>query len=353
MILTYTQEKALCRALLLKSGMSETDAGILSESVAYSDFTGIYSHGLSRFVNYLKRFANGAMRPDAPVTVAEDKGSAVVFDCHNGCGVVDVVHAYEFLRERVKEYGIVIGTARRSSNIGCGAYYARLAARDDLIVLICCNTVRGVAPFGGVDSVLGTNPIVIAVPALEERPLILDISTTVTAMGKIQAAAREGKPIPEGWALDARGRPTTNPAEARTVLPIAGPKGYGLAVMVEAFSALLSGAGYGDAIGFPNKGEQENTGFAMILIDPGRFMPVRQFGARVDDYIRSIKAGRRAEGVDEILLPGEPELRRFDETLKTGYEVSPALERELTACAAALGLIPEGGSLCGLLQGEA
>ena len=113
--------------------MSETDAGILSSSVAHSDFTGIYSHGLSRFANYLKRFANGAMKPDAPVTVAADNGSMVVFDCHNGCGVVDVVHAYEFLRERVADCGIVIGTAKRSSNIGCGSFYAQMAARDNLI----------------------------------------------------------------------------------------------------------------------------------------------------------------------------------------------------------------------------
>ena len=149
--------------------MSETDAGILSSSVAHSDFTGIYSHGLSRFANYLKRFANGAMKPDAPVTVAADNGSTVVFDCHNGCGVVDVVHAYEFLRERVADCGIVIGTAKRSSNIGCGSFYAQMAARDNLIALICCNTVRCVAPFGGADSLLGTNPIIVAVPALEER----------------------------------------------------------------------------------------------------------------------------------------------------------------------------------------
>ena len=128
MYLSFDQEKALCRALLLRSGMSETDAGILSSA------------------NYLKRFANGAMKPDAPVTVAADNGSTVVFDCHNGCGVVDVVHAYEFLRERVADCGIVIGTAKRSSNIGCGSFYAQMAARDNLIALICCNTVRCWAP---------------------------------------------------------------------------------------------------------------------------------------------------------------------------------------------------------------
>lgn len=344
MFLRFDQEKALCRALLLKSGMPETDAGILSASVAHSDFTGIYSHGLSRFANYLKRFVNGAMYPDAPVTVAEDRDSTVVFDCHNGCGVVDVVHAYEFLRERIVDYGIVFGTGRHSSNIGCGSFYAQMAARDNLIAIICCNTVRCVAPYGGADSLLGTNPIVIAIPAGEERPIILDISTTVTAMGKIQAARREGKPIPEGWALDAAGKPTTDSAAAYTVLPIAGPKGYGLAVMVEVLSALLSGAGYGSAVGFPNKGEHEDTGFAITLIDPSRFMPIEQFKANVDAYIRSIKSSRKSDGVSEILLPGELEMRRFDATMQTGYEVSPALENELLGYAVQFGLAEENES---------
>lgn len=344
MYLSFDQEKALCRALLLRSGMSETDAGILSSSVAHSDFTGIYSHGLSRFANYLKRFANGAMKPDAPVTVAADNGSTVVFDCHNGCGVVDVVHAYEFLRERVADCGIVIGTAKRSSNIGCGSFYAQMAARDNLIALICCNTVRCVAPFGGADSLLGTNPIIVAVPALEERPLILDISTTVTAMGKIQAARREGRDIPAGWALDADGKPTTDSAAAKTVLPIAGPKGYGLAVMVEALSVLLSGGGYGSGVGFPDRGEHEDTGFAVILIDPARFMPVEQFKANVDAYVRSIKSSRKSEGVKEILLPGELEMRRFDATMKTGYEVTPALAAELLGYAVDLGLAERGAT---------
>lgn len=350
MRLSFEEEKRLCAALLRASGMNETDAGILSASVAHSDFTGIYSHGLSRFANYLKRFDNGAMRSDAPVTVVTDRDSAVVFDCHNGCGVVDVVHAYEFLHERVVDYGVVIGTARHSSNIGCGSFYAQMAARDGLIAMIGCNTVRCVAPFGGADSLLGTNPIIVAVPAGEERPMILDISTTVTAMGKIQAAAREGRPIPEGWALDADGAPTTDSSAARTVLPIAGPKGYGLAVMVEALAALLSGAGYGSGVGFPNKGEQENTGFFIILIDPSRFMPTDEFRAHVDEYIRSIKASRRREGVEEILLPGELEMRRFDETMKTGYEVTPALESELTGWCEKLGLASAGESLADIVK---
>jgi LDH2 family malate/lactate/ureidoglycolate dehydrogenase len=180
------------------------------------------------------------------------------------------------------------------------------------------------------------------VPAGEERPLILDISTTITAMGKIQAAAREGKPIPAGWALDENGAPTTDAAKTKTVVPIAGPKGYGLAVMIEAFAALLAGANYGAGIGAPNKGEHENTGFAMILVDVEKFMPVETFKANVDAYIRSIKGSRKAEGVQEILMPGELEYKRYQQYMRDGYDVSEALAKELVGYAVRFGLVPDG-----------
>lgn len=350
MYLSFEQEVKLCKALLQAKGMNDTDAEILADSVAYSDFTGIYSHGLSRFANYLKRFANGAYTVNAELTVVSDTGSTAVFDCDDGCGVIVASHVYEKMKERAREYGIVIAAGRRASNIGCGAYFGRKAAADDLIMLLCCNTTRCVAPFGGADSVLGTNPIIVCAPANEERPLLLDISTTNVAFGKVQAYAREGKELPAGWALDADGKPTTNAKEAKTVLPIAGPKGYGLAVMIEMFAALLPGAGYGSSVGFASKGQHENTGFAMILIDPSKFMPIDMFKGSVDEYIRSIKAGRKAENVKEILMPGELEMRRQDEFIKTGYEVSPALESELLGYAVEFGIAEAGTEFAALVS---
>lgn len=342
MVISYEQERRLCKALLTGRGMNDKDAEILAESVAYSDFTGIYSHGLSRFANYLDRFDNGAYNLNANIQAAADLGSTVAYDCDDGCGVVAVHHVYEMMKERVKEHGIVIATGNRASNLGCGAFFGRRAAKDDLIMLLCCNTTRCVAPFGGADSVLGTNPIIVAAPANEELPLVLDISTTNVAFGKVQAYAREGKELPSGWALDAAGRPTTDARAAKTVLPIAGPKGYGLAVMIEMFSALLARAGYGSDVGFASKGQHENTGFAMILIDPARFRPIDEFKVGVDGYIRSIKSGTKAEGVKEIFLPGEIEMRKFEQFLETGYEVSEALQKELTGYAVRFGVAHEG-----------
>ena len=338
MFISYEQEKKLCHALLAAQGMNEADAALLGDSVAHSDFTGIYSHGLSRFANYLKRFANGAMKANAEITVVTDTGSTVAFDCDNGCGVISVRRVYERMVDRAKQYGIVIATGRRSSNIGCGSYFAKKAAEDGLVAMFCCNTIRCVAPFGGSESLLGTNPIIISAPGNEEFPLLLDISTSVTAMGKIQALAREGKTIPDDWALDADGVATVEAKDAKTVRSIAGPKGYGLAVMVEMFSALLAGAAYGDGVGFPNKGEAENTGFAMILIDPEKFMPLDVFKNNCDEYIRSIKKSRRAPGVSEIFLPGELEFIRFKKTIESGYEVTENLAAELMSYAVEFGI---------------
>ena len=350
MIIGYEQELRLCKALLTGRGMNEADAEILAASVAYSDFSGIYSHGLSRFANYLDRFDNGAYNLNADIRAVSDLGSTVTYDCDDGCGVIAVHHVYEKMKARVKEHGIVIATGKRASNIGCGAFFGRKAAEDDLVMLLCCNTTRCVAPFGGADSVLGTNPIIAAAPAKEELPLVLDISTTNVAFGKVQAYAREGKELPAGWALDAAGRPTTDARAARTVLPIAGPKGYGMAVMIEMFSALLACAGYGSDVGFASKGQHENTGFALILIDPARFRPIDEFKAGVDGYIRSIKAGTKAEGVKEIFLPGDIEMRKFDQFMQIGYEVTEALQKELMEYAVRFRIAPEGSGFGELIR---
>lgn len=350
MLISYDQERKLCRALLSAQGMNDADADLLGESVAHSDFTGIYSHGLSRFSNYLKRFANGAMKANAELTITSDTGSTVAFDCDNGCGVISLRRAYEIMAPRAKQYGIVIATGRKSSNIGCGSFFGKKAAEDGLIGIFGCNTIRCVAPYGGADCLLGTNPIIVSAPANEEYPLLLDISTTITAMGKIQAAAREGKEIPAGWALDEHGNPTTDARLAKTVVPIAGPKGYGLCVMVEMFSALLAGAAYGEGVGFPNKGQPENTGFAMILVDPSKFMPIDDFKTSVDAYVRNIKGSRRADGVEEIYLPGELEFKRFEKTMETGYEVAPMLADELLKYAIDFEIAPVGSTFAQLIE---
>lgn len=342
--ISYEEERRLTKALLHACGMSEEDADIAGDVVTHSDFTGVYSHGMSRLALYLKLFGTGAYNPKPNVKVLKDEGSVLHLDCDNALGVVTINKAFDALLPKARQYGIAICTGRRSSNIGCASYYGWRAAKNDVICLVCCNTYLSMAPYGGADRLLGTNPIVVGVPTDSEYPVVMDISTSGVAFGKIQAYAREGKQLPEGWANDFDGKPTTDSKAAYTVLPIAAHKGYGLAVMVDVVSAVLSGASYGTGIGAPEKLEPENTGFCMIMIDPSKFMPIDEFKKRADDYVRVMKGSRPAEGCKEIFMPGEIEFKKFKENKESGMEVSEALAQELCGLAVKLGVLPEGGT---------
>ncbi len=350
MTISYEQEIKLCRAMLAAVGMNEEDAAGLSEVVTHSDFTGVYSHGLSRFANYIKHFNNHVYKADADMKVAGEQGATVKMDADYGSGVVAMNRLYAQLVEKAKKYGVAVGTANHSTNIGCGSYYALRAAKDDMIGIFVANTVCVMAPYGGCEKLLGTNPIIVGVPSGEEYPIILDMATSLVANGKIQAAAREGTPIPQGWALDKDGNPCTDPTKSFALLPAAGYKGYGLAVIVDVLSALLAGAKYGRNIGVPYTGGIEDTGLACILIDISKFRDIEQFKAEADDYIRMLKGSKKAAGFNEIFMPGEIEFKKLEKNMKTGIEVPENLSKELAERAAFNGLVPQGTSFEQLIE---
>ena len=243
-----------------------------------------------------------------------------------------------------------MATGRHNANIGCGSYYGWRAAADNMVAVLCANTYAAASPFGGADRLIGTNPIIVGVPAGEEYPMVLDISTTSVAMGKIMAAEREGQAIPPEWAKDYDGNPTTDPSKAFSLSPIAAHKGYGLAVMVDVLSAMFSRACFGTDIGLSQKVEKENTGFCLILIDPSHFMPLDEFKAEVDRYVRMMKESRKAPGVEEIFLPGEIEYRTLKTMRETGFQVSEKLGSELADLSARLGAAETGIDFAGLVK---
>ncbi len=345
MHLSYEEERSLVKGILTAAGFSPEDADTIGKVIAHSDFTGVYSHGLSRLTRYLRQIEAGVLNTDPDFEKVLDDKAVLVFDGDNGSGIVSTNRAYDEAVKKAREYGIAFATGRRNANIGCGSYYGWRAAEDGLIAVIGCNTYAFTSPFGGADRLIGTNPIIVSVPANAEYPMVLDMSTTCVAMGKIQAAEREGKSIPADWAKDYNGKPTTDPAQAFSLSPIAGHKGYGLAVMVDVLSTMLSGAAYGTDIGLFSKLQTENTGFFIILIDPSRFMPIEDFKQSVDRYVGMMKNSRKAEGVDEIFVPGEIEYRKFEENRQKGVEFSEALEKELTELSVQLGALKPGEAL--------
>ena len=350
MHISYEEELKLVEGILTAADFPVEDAKIIAKVISHSDFTGVYSHGLSRLTRYMRQIKAGSLNPHPKFQKVLDSGSVMVFDGDNGSGIVSLNKAYDELLPRAKELGIAMATGRHNANIGCGSYYGWRAAADGMVALVTCNTYAFTSPFGGADRLIGTNPIILGVPAGEAYPIVMDISTTFVAMGKIQAAEREGQAIPDTWAKDYDGAPTTDPSKAFSLSPIAGHKGYGLAVMVDVLSTMFSGACFGTDIGLFSKLEKENTGFCLILIDPSKFMPMEDFRAEVDRYAHMMKDGRKAPGVDEIFLPGEIEYRKFDKMKQTGFEVSEKLSQELTELSVTLGAIDDGADFAALVR---
>ena len=342
MLLSYDQEKKLVKTMFAAYGMPENEAEITADVVTHSDFTGVYSHGISRLTVYLMQLASKAMNPRPNIVKTRENETSVSYDCDNGHGIVAVNMAYDEILPKARKYGIAIATGRHSANIGCGHYYGARAARDGVIIMLCCNTYRFMAPFGGSEKLLGTNPIIVGVPTGSEPPLILDMSTSLVAMGKVQDAMRERRPVPAEWGLDRDGKPTTEANKIYTLRPVGGYKGYGLAVMVDMFAGALAGASLQNEIGDVYKMQPEDTGFSLIMIDPSVFMPIEEFTARTDEYCRVMKSSKKAEGAEEIFMPGEIECRKYQSFMASGFELTAAQGREMVGLAARVGLCQTG-----------
>lgn len=350
MKINYETELKLTKLLLLACGMPEDDADLAAEVITHSDFTGVYSHGMSRLTLYLKLFNSGAYNPRPNINVLKKEAGVLHLNCDNALGAVSVNKAFDMLLPMARENGVAVAVGKNSTNIGCGSYYGWRAAKSDMICILCCNTYLAMSPYGGSEKLIGTNPIVAGIPAGECLPIVMDISTSGVAFGKIQAYARENKTLPNGWANDIDGRPTNDPHDAYTVLPIAAHKGYSLAVIVDMLSSVLSGAHFGSEVGAVEKFEPEGTGFFLMLIDPSKFVPISEFKKRVDAYINMMKHSRKAEGVSEIFVPGEIEFKLFEKNRQSGIDVSTALEEDLRGLAVSLGVISENDSFDKLIS---
>ncbi len=228
-------------------------------------------------------------------------------------------------------------------HLGAAGHYVWLAAREGLIGLCTTNGPAILAPTGGLTPPFGNNPLAVGIPAGRHSPILLDIAMSVAPRGKIGLQLAEGKPLPPGWILDRFGRPSTDPADLAAGLgvPIGGHKGYGLAMTMEVLSGVLSGAGFGrdhQREAMRQATEPRDLGHFFLVIDPELFMPLDQFTARVDHMIGQTKTGERAEGVDEILFPGEAELRARAHNLEHGVPLRPHTYQSLLKYAAETGL---------------
>lgn len=326
--------------LLIRMGETEENARVASGILVNADMRGISTHGVNLLRMVHNRVKAGMLELPTRTTIVEDRNGTTVMDGNNGLGQVSAFNCLELTMEKAKKYGLSMVLLRKTNNIGALGYYTSVAARRGLIQVLMTNGNPSMAPYGAAEPFFGTNPISIGIPVKGDRPVFLDMSSSVVARGKIRLASLKGEKIPEGWALDENGEPTTDPKKALKgcMLPLGGPKGSGLAMMVDILSGVLSGSNYSKAIkSFHTLEGPTGVGACFIGIDPDRFMPAAHFYTLVERYVEEMKGLRRQRGVTEILAPGELELNREESSSREGIDVPDEVIRELDSMCKELG----------------
>ncbi|MDP4023829.1 Ldh family oxidoreductase [Methylobacterium sp. NEAU 140] len=303
---------AFATAVYVRCGMPEADARLSADTLVQADLWGHQSHGVMRLSWYVARLRSGVCAAVAEPETVVDAGAVAVIDGRDAMGQVLTARAMDEAVTRARAHGIGAVALRNSGHFGTAMYYTRMAARAGCVGFLSTNASPSMAPWGGREKVVGNNPWSWAAPAGRHAPMVLDIANTGVARGKIYLARQKGLPIPEGWALDAAGAPTTDPAAAieGIVLPMAGHKGYAIAVMMDMLSGVLAGSASGTGVAGPYQAERRSgAGQFLLALDIARFQPPEDFAARMEALITELKGVPLAQGFDEVFYPGEIEAR--------------------------------------------
>jgi LDH2 family malate/lactate/ureidoglycolate dehydrogenase len=324
---------SLATDIAAAAGVPRGDAAILADSLVAADLAGTSTHGLSRLAIYLKRIKLGLIDPRAELRIERRRAGTLAVDAGNGLGQVQARKVLDQLIPMARECGVASATIRNSQHFGAVSYYCNRAADQNLILLATTSCEPAMSPQGGCEAFFGTNPIAASFPTGKGFHVKVDLATSLVARGNIIAAQKKGEPIPQGWALDPEGNPTTDAQQALlgTVLTMAGHKGYALALMVEVLSSVLSGAAVGPAIGsmYKNLDRKQDVGHFFCLLDVEAFMGAAEFKSRIDATIDRIKSCRKRPGVTEIRVPGERSARTARENRSRGIKLDAATLKEL------------------------
>lgn len=332
---------ALGEMIFSRSGMGDEDAALLARSLVAADLGGVHSHGVLRVPEYLAKLTTGGVDPCGRPQIVRDAGACLVVDAGNSMGQIGLHFAMERAIERAATTGIAAVAIRGSNHCGALAPYLLQATARDMIGLVTTNALPTMAPWGGAERILGINPLGVGIPAGDEYPIIYDAAFSGSAHGKLRVYAQKGLPLPEGWALDRDGRPTTDPLAAidGLLMPIGGFKGTGLALIMGLLSSVLSGAAYGTELGDMESGPRAGQdGHFALALRVGAFEDIGRFKARVDGAIRQIHACRRAPGVERIFVPGEKELLSLREYERDGIPLNAVTLTDLRRAATAIGV---------------
>ncbi|WNF91266.1 ureidoglycolate dehydrogenase [Vagococcus fluvialis] len=319
--------KQLMQTKLEKAGLTSDHAQEVANHLTYADLRGVHSHGAVRVEYYSERIAKGGTTIHPDFKFEKTGASTGIFHADNAIGHVASRKALDYAVDMAKETGVGIVGVSRMGHSGMLSYYVDLAAQQDLVALAVCQSDPMAVPFGGTEPYFGTNPIAFSAPTKNERPIIFDMATTVQAWGKILDARSKNKEIPNTWAVDKDGNPTTDAHEVHGLLPISGPKGYGLMMMVDILSGSLLGLPFGKHVSsmYADLSEGRNLGQLFVLINPSYFTDLETFKENLSVMIKELNESKPATGVEQVYYPGELSEIRHKEHLENGIPVAKSI----------------------------
>lgn len=325
--LTVAQLKTVYRDVFSRLGVPADDVEIVAANLLDADLNGTDSHGIARVPTYLDRILKGGTKPVTTITTIDDSGSTVLLDVGAGVGQVAAHRATELLIERTANFGTACVAVRNANHLGALAYYTRMAAEHDQIALLISGVASTLAPWGGTEALLGSNPWSVACPAAKHDMVILDMANGMVTSGEIRHSALTGEPLPSGVAIGPDGEPTTDGSVAMrgSIVPIGGHKGYALTFVWEILASVLTGASFSRNITrFEDPGSPKGIGYLFIGLDIARFMEPAVFKARVDELIDIITLSR-AVGGREVRYPGAHAGRTRRDRSESGVPVTEDL----------------------------
>ena len=324
-------------------GLPEADAAVCAARMTEADLRGIDTHGIFRLPQYCQRIRAGGINVRPRVRAVRENAVTALVDGDNGMGQVVVTTAIQMAIRKAAESGLAWVGTFNGNHAGAAAAYSVLPVANDMIgVYMTVANGNHMPPWGGVEPILGTNPISIAIPAGDEPCILLDMATTVTSAGKVKLAAQKGESIPVGWMVDRKGQPLTDPKRAAEgfLLPIGGYKGYGLNVVIGMLAGVLNGGAFGRNVVDFNKDfvTKNNSGHMLLVMRVDNFQPAETFKREMDRVIREIRESKRMEGVERIWLPGEIEFYKMRERREHGIPIALPVVEGLRKLAAELNL---------------
>ncbi|MFQ6121510.1 MAG: Ldh family oxidoreductase [Dehalococcoidales bacterium] len=332
-VVTATELKEKAVRILTAAGVTENDATLVADHLVEANLRGRDSHGIMRLLGIMKGIEKNTINPRTEVSVIRETPAMALLDAKHSIGQIVAMKAMALAIEKAHNVGVGIVSLRNASHIGFLGYYTEQAAKRGTIGIAFTNTEPAMSPPGGAEPILGTNPICIGIPAKGE-PIIVDLATSVVARGKILEFSRKGQKIPKGWAIDKDGADTEDPAAALegSLLPIAGPKGYCLAFAIDVLTGALAGASVGaDVKGTVHTEDICTKGDLFIAIDPQMFAGSEEFLKRVERLAEQIRSSKKAPGVSQIYLPGDPELMTRSKRTREGISLDDKLWQQLSA----------------------